>query len=131
MNAKEPLHKIVQAWATTISLILIPLAVAWIANSYQNEMSQQKLNSEYVSLAINILKEEPTPKNRELRLWAVNIIDYYSEVKLSSKVRDSLATDIKISERSFGSNMVSAAGRVSQKAKEFFGAPYGLGSETK
>lgn len=119
MSAQEPLHKIAQSWATTASLILIPLAVAWMANSYQNEMSQQKLNSDYVSLAINILKEEPTPKNRALRYWAINIIDHYSEVKFSPQVKESLAKEIKFQ---------AVKERVLQRAKDFLGTPYGFES---
>jgi len=119
MPEKEPLHKVAQSWATTASIILIPLAVAWMANSYQNEMSQQKLNSEYVSLAINILREEPTPKNRALRYWAIETIDHYSEVKFSSHAKESLAKEIKFADINE---------RVLQRAKDFLGTPYGFGS---
>lgn len=90
MTEKEPLHKIAQSWATTVSLILIPLVLGYMANSYQAEMSRQKLNSDYVALAINILKEDPTQKNKALRIWAINIIDNYSEVKLNLGAREGL-----------------------------------------
>ncbi|MDP2850672.1 MAG: hypothetical protein Q8O20_06315 [Sulfuricurvum sp.] len=90
MPENEPLHKIAQSWATTASLILIPLVLGYMANSYQAEMSRQKLNSDYVALAINILKEDPTQKNKALRIWAINIIDNYSEVKLNLGAREGL-----------------------------------------
>lgn len=90
MNDREPFHKIAQSWATTASLILIPLVLGYMANSYQSEMSRQKLNSDYVALAVNILKEDPTQKNKALRIWAINIIDNYSEVKLNLSAKEGL-----------------------------------------
>lgn len=138
MTQKEPLHKIAQSWATTISLILIPFVLAYMGNSYQEEMSRQKLNSEYITLAISILKEQPTPDTKELRAWAIDIIDHYSEIKLTPELRDSLTdtTDfgssrVYIDQNGFMHYIKEEKKGILETAKDFLGTPYGLGSETK
>ncbi|MFY9141592.1 NlpC/P60 family protein [Sulfuricurvum sp.] len=93
MNNPDPWYKILQSVATSLSLILIPIIIAIIANSYQSEMTQQKINSDYIGIAIGILKEEPSAKNKEIRTWAVDIINHYSEVKIGQKAQNSLIKD--------------------------------------
>lgn len=124
MNEQEPLYKIIQSIATTLSLIIIPIVVGFMANNYQAEMSRQKLNSEYITLAINILKDEPNKNNQELRRWAVQVIDYYSEIKLSQPVKDNLVKNSGLYVAPNGDLMY-----YKQKTKDFLGIPYGLGSD--
>lgn len=135
MDEKEPLHKIALSWATTASLIIIPIVIAYMANSYQEEMSRQKMNSEYVALAINILKEPPKPETKELRTWAVDIIDHYSEIKLSTPLRDSLTQKTGFSysntyrdQNGFVLFLKEQKEGLLQSTKDFLGTPYGFGS---
>lgn len=93
MNKPDPWYKILQSVSISLSLILIPIIIAIIANSYQSEMTQQKINSDYIGIAIGILKEEPSVKNKEIRTWAVDIINHYSEVKIGQKAQNSLIKD--------------------------------------
>lgn len=133
MNEQEPLHKIIQSWATSISLILIPLVLGYMANSYQEEMSRQKLNSEYIALAINILKEPPKSETKEIRGWAIDIIDHYSEVKISKPIRENLNSNgLGVGLQGSAVLHIKPNGDsevITSKIKEFLGTPYGFGSE--
>lgn len=80
----------ITAIVNTLSLLAIPIAISIIPLKYQESMQRDKINSEYIALAVTILKDEPTENNKQIRTWAVRLIDKYSEVKLSSVQQEEL-----------------------------------------
>ena len=48
---------------------------------------QVELNQKYIEIAVGILNSKPTPETIPLRDWAIDIIDKYSEIKLSKEAK--------------------------------------------
>lgn len=54
----------------------------------QNLVQKQgELNQKYIEIAVGILNSKPTPETEPLRDWAIDIIDKYSELKLSKDAK--------------------------------------------
>ena len=101
--------------ATGISVLIIPIIVGYYGNLIQEKMqnkqlevnnialkieennNKNKLDNEYIKLAINVLKDNPSEENRELRTWAVAIVNKYSDIKLSESTQKSLIEEIPLS----------------------------------
>ena len=70
-----------------LATILIPLAVAFIGNEYSKGQAVANNSVKYTELAIEILKSPPTNTKQSVRDWAVDVINKYSGVAISSKAR--------------------------------------------
>jgi hypothetical protein len=79
-----------KAIATITSSIAIPVVLAVIGYFVQTTVASDGLKKDYVQIATNILKEEPNPKNTELRVWAIQILDKYSDIPFSDKASEAL-----------------------------------------
>lgn len=79
-----------QSLAALIASIFVPLAVAFVGNSYANAMKEAENKLRYVELAINILRADPTRENNALRGWAVEILSSQSAVPISEDVKRQL-----------------------------------------
>lgn len=79
-----------QSIASITSSIAIPLILAVIGYLVQNQISSDGLQKDYVEIAINILKENPSTQEKELRIWAATIIEKYSPIPFNQKVKSSL-----------------------------------------
>ena len=75
----------------TISLIAIPLILAFGGWFSQHYLQEAGLKRDYVQLAVEIL-QAPAKENTGLRKWAVALIDEYAHVKLDPEVAKHLAT---------------------------------------
>jgi hypothetical protein len=79
-----------KAIASIASSIAIPIVLAVIGYIVQTTVASDGLKKDYVQIATNILKDEPSPKNIELRAWAIQILGKYSEIPFSDKASESL-----------------------------------------
>jgi|SRR4029450_13259267 hypothetical protein len=70
-----------------LAAVVIPVAVALVGNWYATALKEREIQVRYVELAVSILSQKPTQENSQLRLWAVDVIDFYSAVKLSKDAR--------------------------------------------
>jgi type IV secretory pathway VirB4 component len=100
--------------STGISVLVIPIIVAYYGNLIQERMHDKQLEenktalkveeennknqlaNEYIKLAINILKDKPSENNKELRTWAVAVVNKYSDIKLSENTQKSLIEEIPL-----------------------------------
>ena len=73
-----------------LATLAVPVVVAFIGSSFSKAQKHDELSARYVELAIGILRSEPADDTRALRSWAVSVVDHFSEVKLSDKVRNEL-----------------------------------------
>ncbi len=68
------------------SWVLIPIILAIIGFFIQNAVKEREINTKYVEFALNIfnrnLSDNPTTEEVELRLWAIDTINHYSDIKL-------------------------------------------------
>ena len=97
----DPIWQKARITSVLIASILIPIIVAFIGNSYTKAIKDNEIGVRYVELAIKILAEKPDSnsegtersqglENKAVRKWAAEVIDHYSEVKLSSDAMNEL-----------------------------------------
>ncbi len=80
-------------YETVLSLLKVlvtPLVIAVVGYFLQNAIKQREINSKYVDLSIQILKEAPSEEKMIIRKWAVEVLNKYSEVKLDRRSQDLL-----------------------------------------
>jgi len=83
--------------AKVASVVLVPMVLAFIGYLINNSIKGKELKLKYVELAVNILKEEPNEKTKNLREWAIKNINNYSQIKMSSEVRKELEKNVLFS----------------------------------
>ena len=52
-----------KAVSTILASVVIPVAVAFVGNSYSNALKEREFQIRYVELALQILAKEPNDKN--------------------------------------------------------------------
>jgi len=88
--------KIKDIWdkLTTLSVlfasVLVPVVLAFVGHAYTNALKQAENRVKYTELAISILKEKPTDETKDVRAWAVDVINQYSGVPMSAQVKNQL-----------------------------------------
>ena len=110
-------------WAQIISLIAIPIVIAYIGNNFNDSQKDKEIKSKYVELAIDILKNKPDEKNKNLRSWALDIVNKYSGVKMDTLTQADLRnkTAIPPSPVSGGFNLDSTEfGKLIKKSNDIY-----------
>jgi len=79
-----------QSIASIAASIAIPMILAIFGYLVQNQIASEGLRKDYVQIAISILKENPSAQEKELRTWAVKVLDENSPIPFSSKAKSSL-----------------------------------------
>lgn len=72
-----------------LSLIVIPIVLFVVGQNIEQAISEREVKAKYIEIAVSILNQKPNPKTEELRNWALEIVQEYSEIKLS---KEALAT---------------------------------------
>ena len=52
--------------------------------------TKREIQARYVELAIGILSQEPTKQTENIRRWAIQVINFYSDVKIGNETKDEL-----------------------------------------
>lgn len=77
-----------------VAAIFIPLAVAYLGNQVATANKQRDSETKFVELATAILNKEPgthqTPESKNLRKWAVDVINRFSGVSMSDATAEAL-----------------------------------------
>ena len=77
-------------WVKAVGALLTPVAVIVVGGFLNNAIKEQETRARYVELAISILRDEPKQNNRNLRDWAVNVVNSYTDMKIQPPVRELL-----------------------------------------
>lgn len=85
-----PKWKKAQVLSTMLAAVLVPLVIGLIGHLINQSIKSNELSLNYIRLAVGILKEEPKPRTENLRAWAIDVVNNYSEVKLSTDARREL-----------------------------------------
>ncbi len=96
MSDSGSLHQAKDVWDKLRALgpflagVGVPVAIAWIGNSYSASIKDAENRVRYVEIAISELRSTPKPETAALRAWAVDLLDSQSPVKLSPEAREQL-----------------------------------------
>ncbi len=71
--------------AQIVGTFLITLAIAVSGFLINNTLKDKEIKLQYIEMAIDILKEKPNENTKELRLWAIDIVQDYSIKRFSEK----------------------------------------------
>lgn len=92
-----------------IAATLIPVAVTYLGNQVLQSTKQRESEAKFVELATAILGKEPGPKqsaeDKNLRKWAVDVVNRYSGVKMSEATADALIRTTALPQVSSGSTV--------------------------
>lgn len=84
----------IEVTSKVIAAILIPLAVAYLGNQVATSNKQRDSETKFVELATTILTKEPgaNPSGdaKNLRRWAVAVIDKFSGVPMATETAEAL-----------------------------------------
>src|SRR5215467_15201186 len=84
------------ALSGAVAAVLIPIVLAVVGNAYTTAIKEREIQGRFVELALNILKDEPTKENENIRKWAVQVINAYSGVPLSAAAESDLVQKVPI-----------------------------------
>jgi hypothetical protein len=77
--------------ATTISLIAVPILVAYIGSTFERGAKEAETRQRTVQLAVSILQEKPKEGSlSSLRDWAIIVINAYSGIPLPDSAKKEL-----------------------------------------
>lgn len=79
-----------QSIASIVASIAIPLILAIFGFLVQRQLATEGIKKDYVQIAISILKENPSAQEKELRAWAVEVLDRNAEIPFSKNAKESL-----------------------------------------
>jgi hypothetical protein len=70
---------------------LIVIAVAGMV--VDSTLKSREVNVKYVGMAVDILRAKPDPSQKNLRSWAINVINAYSKIPLPLEAQEELKTN--------------------------------------
>ena len=83
----SPVWEKLRVSATVISAVLIPVVVAIIGYYVNTAIKGDELSLKYVELAVRVLQDAPRDETENLRNWAIDVINNYSDVRLSEDAK--------------------------------------------
>jgi len=92
-----------------IASVIIPVVVFFVGHQYSNALKDSELQAEYISMATDIVADEPTAATRDLREWAVQVIKRYSEVPLTGTPATALKNTLRLPKPSFSDEALKDA----------------------
>jgi hypothetical protein len=85
-----------KAISNFMSVIVIPVVIGVLGHIYSQSLKEREIQVKFVELSLQILKEKPEEANKNIRIWAIDVINQYSEVKLKSQVKKDLIEKVPI-----------------------------------
>lgn len=79
--------------------IILPVTLVVVGHFFTTAIKSDDRELKFVELAIEILKQEPNEETKDLRVWAIDTIDLYSEIKLSPDARNNIENNRLLSSR--------------------------------
>lgn len=73
----------IQSIASIVAAIAIPLVLAAFGYAVQQSIAKDGIHKDYVSIAMEILRESGSTQDPELKKWAVAVVTKYSPVPFS------------------------------------------------
>ena len=67
--------------------VLVPLVIAFVGNRYSSALKESENRLRYTELAIEILIEPPTGTSKNIRGWAIDVVNKYAGVPIDEKTK--------------------------------------------
>ena len=77
-------------------MIITPIVVGLIGHWVSQAVKDREVQGKFVELAVEILRANPTEDTKNLREWAIQIIDIYSGVPFTPKGKEELVKLVPI-----------------------------------
>ncbi len=90
MNEKKDNWDKLKILAGLIASLLVPIVIAFVGNEYSSALKESENRLRYTELAIEILNEPPVPTNKNIRGWAIDVVNKYSGVPINSKTKQEM-----------------------------------------
>ena len=85
-RASKDRLEIIESIARIASFVAVPLVLAIVGWVIQGSLSRQAVGKDYVNMALSLLQKKPeTDQERELRDWAVDLLNDNAPTKLPAK----------------------------------------------
>jgi hypothetical protein len=106
-----------------LATIAVPVVVIWVGHMLTNAMKSREVSQKYVQLAIEILREKRSVESQTLRIWAVDVINRFSDIPLPDNAQSNLSetglddpsTTIRLDIRDeFGPSCVNGTAKIFQ-----------------
>jgi len=86
IHERDTLGKI-QAIATIVSLVAIPIVIAIVGWAVQEKIADQTTKKDYVLMAVGILNKQQSEGDEELRRWAIEVLDKNAPVPFTKDIK--------------------------------------------
>lgn len=73
-----------------VASVLIPIALAFIGHWSTDALKAREISVKYTELAIRVLSQPATEKNRPLREWATDVLNDHSGVSIKKDTKEFL-----------------------------------------
>lgn len=93
-----------------LTSVALPASITLIGIMINNTIAEKDRSLHYIDLATNLLKTEQNP---DVRDWAVDVINHYSDVKMSVKAQHAISGKLEAQET--GQDNASMQGHVSPR----------------
>lgn len=91
----------IKIYSTVFASIFTPIIVGYIGYSINKSITERELQGRFVELGVTILHQEPTEQSRNLRNWAIEILNRYSGVPIDTETKEALLNDISMPKVSY------------------------------
>lgn len=85
----ETFRNIALGMAGVISSVMIPV----VGLALSNRDKDRELARQYVALGVDILQKVPESKEDPVRAWAIEVVNHYSDIKLSDQAQAALSEE--------------------------------------
>lgn len=82
--------------SNTAGIIIIPFVIAIMGNLFAQSIKDREIQGKYVELSLQILKDKPSEDNKNIRQWAIDVVNKYSGVMLTPEAAQDLKNKIPI-----------------------------------
>ncbi len=73
--------------STLLATVLIPIVIAAMTQWYTSALKDNEIGVKYVEIALGILRTPPDPQTKNLRTWAIAVVNQHSRVPLSGEAQ--------------------------------------------
>jgi len=87
---RRDIFAVFESVAKIIASVALPVVLLVLGNWYTESQKDKDIGQKYVEIAVEILAADPTEETRQLRTWAVEVVNRYSEIKMNTD----LATEL-------------------------------------